>query len=113
MNLTYEKYAEPRNELVIEAIKNSDFIDGDIWRMFLDTCKAIQIVAAGFGGITTDNLSRKEIDKWYIFNVYGIDYQIWSYINMENLEETFPAQVAQKVISKTQTVECWEIEEEE
>lgn len=113
--LNYESYATPRNDLVIEAIRNGAFIDGDIWRTFLDTCNAVQIVTVGFGGITGDNFERNEIDKYYIFNLYGKDYEIWSYISMDEHVEEFPTQVAHPVekIEETKTVTCWALIEEE
>lgn len=110
--LNYESYATPRNDLVIEAIRNGAFIDGDIWRTFLDTCSAIQIVAVGFGGITEDNFRRNEIDKYYIFNLYGVNYSIWSYLYMEKEHmEVFPTQIAHPVKKKETTIETWDLEE--
>lgn len=110
--LNYESYATPRNDLVIEAIRNDAFIDGDIWRTFLDTCDAVQIVAVGFGGITEDNFERNEIDKYYVFNLYGIDYKIWSYISMDEQTEEFPTQIAHRAIKieETKTITRWEID---
>lgn len=113
MELTYERYSEPRNDLVIEAIQNGFFVNGDIWRTFLNTCDAIQIIAVGFSGITEDNFKRHEIDKYYIFNLYGTDYLIWSYIAIdENThDESFPTQIAHKAIRTNKTIENWDIEE--
>lgn len=113
MKLTYDSYATPRNDLVIKAIQDSEYIDGDIWRTFFDTCAAVQIVAVGFGNITEDNFRRNEIDKYYVFNLYGIDYEIWSYITMNGHTEEFPTQIAHPVkqIEETKTITHWELEE--
>lgn len=112
MTLDYESYMKPHNDLVIKAIQNGDYVDGLIWRTFLDTCDAIQIIAAEFGDITEDNFERNEIDKFYMFNLYGTNYIILSHILMNpSHDESFSTQIAYPVekIKETKIVENWEI----
>lgn len=91
---TMDEYKAPRNDLFMNACCEGREIAGDVIEEYFNINEPF---ATGFGEISEDNITRKEIDKYYIVKVLEEYYCFWSAIDIPSSREIFSTQKAHKV----------------
>lgn len=105
--LTWEEYNRPRYDLVIKAIENEEFVDGDVWESFC-SCDDLNIIEVNFGNVSQDNIDRGELDRYIVFELNGKYYLVWYYVSMKTLDRYYPTQIAYEVKRTKKEIDDWD-----